>query len=215
MTELILVRHGETVWHEENRYAGSSDISLTAQGRRQAEHLAEWARQARLDAVWASPLARARDTAAPVADALGISVQVDQRLAEVDFGEGEGLTSAEMTERLPEAWQAFERDPVAHHLPGGDAPRAAIDRAAGCLAEIVRNFPYGRVLVVGHSTLHRLVLCHLLGVARQRYRSLFPTVRSCGVTTVRWNGTGQAALLEFNVPTDGCSRTQPTRTVAS
>lgn len=215
MTELVLVRHGETVWHAENRYAGSSDVPLTTRGRRQAAHLAEWAKQARLDAVWVSPLARARDTAAPVADALGVPSRVDERLAELDFGEGEGLTLAEMTRRFPDARQAFERDPVTHHLPGGEDPHAAVDRAVGCLAEILHEYPDGRVLVVGHSTLHRLLLCHLLGVPLRRYRELFPVVRSCGVTTVRWNGTGQAALLECNVSTDDFPVGELSRTVPS
>lgn len=202
MTDLTLVRHGETVWHADNRYAGSSDIALTGKGRQQAEQLAGWAKQARLDAIWASPLVRARDTAAVTADAAGVRVHVDPRLAELDFGEGEGLTSAEMARRFPEARRAFEHDPVAHHLPGGEDPHDGVERAIACLADIVRAHPDGRVLVVGHGTIKRLVLCHLLGIPLRHYRRHFPVVRNCGVTTIRWDGTGSAALLEFNTPID-------------
>lgn len=205
MTDLTLVRHGETVWHAEHRYAGSSDVPLTDRGRQQAERLAGWAKQADLDAVWTSPLARAHDTADVVARATGLDARADERLAELDYGEAEGLTSTEMTERFGETRQAFEQDPVAHHLPGGEDPRHAVDRLMACLTSLADEYPDGRVLVVAHGTAKRLVLCHLLGFPLRHYRRHFPTVRNCGVTTVRWNGTddpGPVALLEYNVPID-------------
>jgi broad specificity phosphatase PhoE len=70
MTELVLVRHGETVWHAENRYAGRSDVPLTPRGQEQAGALARWATGAGLDAVLTSPLCRARETAGPACAAL-------------------------------------------------------------------------------------------------------------------------------------------------
>jgi broad specificity phosphatase PhoE len=101
VTELVLVRHGETVWHHDNRYAGRSDVALTDRGRDQAEQLARWAGGTRIDAVHTSPLQRARDTAEPAGRALGVAVAVDERLVEVDFGRGDGLTRDEMRERFP------------------------------------------------------------------------------------------------------------------
>lgn len=200
MTDLILVRHGETVWHAENRYAGSSDIALTGRGRQQAERLADWAERAQLDALWVSPLRRARDTAAPVAHATGLSPRIDERLVELDFGQAEGLTKAEMNRRFPGARKAFEEDPVGHPLPAGEDPNHAVVRAIACLTEIVREHPDGRALVVWHVTLKRLLLCRLLGIPLRHYRNRFPAVRNCAITTVRWNGTGLAALLEYNAP---------------
>lgn len=200
MTDLVLVRHGETIWHDGNRYTGRSDIPLSEHGHRQAEWLGRWAGTAGLDAVWVSPLGRARDTAKPVAAATGLAPRVDERLVELDFGEGEGLTGREMSERFPEARQAFNADPVVHHLPGGEDPVRATERAKTCLADIVAAYPEGRVLVIGHSTLNRLLLCDLLGLRLSDYRRVFPDVRNCGLSTVNWNGTGRAALLEFNVP---------------
>lgn len=205
MTELTLVRHGETVWHAEHRYAGSSDIALTAHGRQQAQRLAGWAEQADLDAIWASPLVRARDTAEVVARTTGLTAHTDERLAELDFGAAEGLTSTEMTERFSAARQAFVQDPVAHHLPGGEDPHQAVARMMACLTALVEGHPDGRVLVVGHGTITRLVLCRLLGLPLRHYRRHFPVVRNCGITTVRWDGTddpGTVALIEYNVPID-------------
>ncbi|TLW91266.1 histidine phosphatase family protein [Saccharomonospora piscinae] len=200
MTELVLVRHGQTVWHDGNRYTGRTDVPLTDHGRDQAGALGRWARHARPDALWASTLSRARDTAAAVTEATGLTARMDDRLVELDFGKGEGLTAEEMNRAFPEARAAFADDPVAHPLPGGEDPVAATDRMLRCASDVVRAHPEGRVLLVGHSTAHRLLLCHLLGLPLSGYRRTFPVFRNCAITTVRWNGTGAAALLEYNIP---------------
>ncbi|WP_460392850.1 histidine phosphatase family protein, partial [Actinophytocola sediminis] len=156
-----------------------------------------------LTAVRTSPLRRARETGAPAAAAAGLTAVADERLIELDFGDGEGLTAAAMTARFPEARAAFEANPVDAHLPGGEHPARAVDRATGCLAELVEAQPAGRVLVVAHSTINRLLLCHLLGLPLRRYRSTFPVVRNCGLTTLRWAGTDEpAALIELNRPVE-------------
>ncbi|MGW1774862.1 histidine phosphatase family protein [Streptomyces sp. NPDC002104] len=202
-TEFVLVRHGETVWHTENRYAGRADIALTERGLRQAEELADWARTRSFDAVLHSPLSRARLTAAPAARAIGATPREDPRLYEIDFGRGEGLNLAEMAERFPEEHAAFLRDPVTHHLPGGEDPRAAADRARACLEEVHREFPGGRILVVAHNALFRVLLCELLGIDLSAYRQVFPVLDNGTLTEIRL-GAGRPALLRFNaapVPT--------------
>ncbi|MGH3434223.1 MAG: histidine phosphatase family protein [Thermocrispum sp.] len=82
MTHIVMVRHGETVWHADNRYAGASDVPLTDQGHAQARLLTEWAKTAGLSACYSSTLSRAKDTARPVAEALGLPVRDDARLRE-------------------------------------------------------------------------------------------------------------------------------------
>src|SRR5437660_8217709 len=96
MKFLTLVRHGETEWHAENRYAGRTDVGLTQKGLLQAEQLAQWSRTAGLHAIWSSSLSRALRTAEPSARATGLAVQIDSRLVELDFGDAEGMTSQEM-----------------------------------------------------------------------------------------------------------------------
>ncbi|MFG2137980.1 histidine phosphatase family protein [Streptomyces sp. NPDC048650] len=199
MTDFILVRHGETVWHAENRYAGRTDVPLTDHGRDQAAALALWAATASLTAVWSSPLARARLTAAPAADACGLIPRVDDRLYELDFGRGEGLTRNEMRQLFPDQVAAFLADPVGSHLPGGEDPRRAAERAAACLTGLAREQPDGRILVVAHSTLVRLLLCHLLGIPLADYRRVFPRLHNGALTEIRIEN-GQAALLSFNTP---------------
>jgi broad specificity phosphatase PhoE len=199
MTRLILVRHGETEWHAENRYAGVSDVALTPLGLDQARALAGWAAAARPDAVWCSDLSRSRLTAAPSAAAIGARPHVDGRLRELDFGQGEGLTRAEMERKFPEELRAFLADPVAAHLPGGEDPAAAARRFTACLADIARLHEGGRVLVVAHSTAIRLALCRLLGMPLKDYRRRFPSLGNCALTEIRLRD-GEAALLEFNTP---------------
>ncbi|HEX6446763.1 MAG TPA: histidine phosphatase family protein [Streptosporangiales bacterium] len=205
MTELVLVRHGETVWHAENRYAGSSDVSLTDEGVAQAARLGEWARTAGLTALWCSPASRAMRTAEPVSETTGLVPEVDPRLRELDFGKGEGRTVAELAADFPAAVEAFRRDPVTGHLPGGEDPHAAVERAVECVRDIAAAEPAGRVLVVAHSTLLRLVLCRLLGIPLRDYRRVFPSLRNTGLTVVRFED-GRAALLEFNCPLPSADR---------
>lgn len=197
MTDLVLVRHGETIWHAENRYAGSSDVPLTPRGRLQAEELASWAATAHLAGVWTSTLNRARRTAAPCADAVEARLVVDARLRELDFGVGEGLTRAEMRQRFPEALDAFIADPAAHHLPDGEDPAAAARRFVDCLREIARRHADGRVLVVAHGTIIRLALCRLMGLPLGRYRQVFPIIDNCAVTEIRLD-VDRFSLLAFN-----------------
>lgn len=199
MTELVLVRHGETTWHTENRYAGGSDVPLTDHGVDQANRLASWAAWAGLGGVWASDLSRARQTAQPSAEACGLPLRIDARLREVDFGQGEGLTRQQMEESMPEAIAAFQRDPVQHHLPGGEDPAKAAERGVECLDDIAAAHPNDRVLVVAHGTLIRLVVCSLFGLPLGEYRRLFPVVGNGLLNELRLRD-GQPALLSWNAP---------------
>jgi broad specificity phosphatase PhoE len=199
MTNLVLIRHGETVWHRENRYAGRTDIALSPRGHEQAERLARWASSARLTAIWASPLLRARQTAEPSERATKLTAHVDPRLKEIDFGQAEGLTRAEIERSFPEAFAAFEADPAGHPLPGGENPYRVAERGVACFREIVRKHPNGRVLVVTHNTLIRLSLCGLMGVPLSQYRSLFPSIINGALIEIRIDGR-RTSLLRFNVP---------------
>lgn len=194
---LILTRHAESVWHEENRYAGRSDIELTDHGRAQAARLAAWAAAAGLDAVACSPLRRSRDTAAPAAEAASLPLAVDPRLVELDFGVAEGLTRAELEQRVPADVRAFSADPVGAHFPSGEHPGEAVGRYLEAIEELRRRHPDGAVLVVGHNTMIRLVLCRLLGIGVHRYRAVFPELANCSLTELRLDDDA-ASLLRFN-----------------
>jgi broad specificity phosphatase PhoE len=199
VTRLALVRHGETIWNAENRYAGSTDIPLSPRGQEQAEKLAHWASSVDLAAIWVSPLLRARETVRPSERVAGITARVDSRLREIHFGRGEGLTNTEIRQSFPEAFAAFQSDPVSHHLPGGEDPRDVALRAIECFKEIEAMHPRGRVLVVTHNTVIRVALCQLLGVPLSKYRTVFATIANGALSEIRLQD-GHVSLLKFNLP---------------
>jgi probable phosphoglycerate mutase len=197
---VILVRHGESVWHAENRYAGTTDIALTGRGHAQARALAAWALQADLAAVWASPQTRSKETARPCATAAGLPLKTDWRLRELDFGIAEGLTRGEMHRRFPAHLAAFHDDPVGHHFPRGENPAGAAGRYLEFLADLRAAHPQGgRVLVVAHSTAIRLTLCRLLGLPLRSYRQVFPFLANCALNELALDD-GAASLLALNSP---------------
>lgn len=206
MTVIHFVRHGETVWHHENRYAGSSDVALTDLGRAQGAALAEWVAGTGVRRVLSSDLSRAVETARLSADARGVELEVDARLREVDFGQGEGMTTEEMREAFGAERSAFERAPASSPLPGGESGAAAVERAGRVLVELAASGV--ECLVVAHTTLGRLLLCHLLGLPLDGYRRTFPSVGNATVTTFELprdassvaDLAGAAALLRFNAP---------------
>lgn len=197
-TRLLLVRHGETEWHAENRYAGTSDVALTALGERQALSLARslGAASEPPTAVYCSPLSRARRTAEPSATALGLSLGVEPGLREVHFGSAEGKVLAELP---ADVVTRFRADPVAGAFPGAEPPVDAAERGARALRAIAGRHPDGLVLVVAHNTLLRLTLCLLLGIPLSTYRTVLPRLDNGAVTEVDLDA-GHTSLRRLNVP---------------
>jgi probable phosphoglycerate mutase len=200
-TTLLLARHGQTVWHGENRYAGISDVPLTDTGYAQAEALGRWVAAHPVTAVWTSPVSRAVVTAEPACRALGLTPAREPDLRECDFGVVEGRTLAEFAAENPDAAEAFRADPVAHPFPGAEDPRAAAERGAAALRRIAAAHEGERVLVVAHNTLLRLVLCRLLSIPLGEYRRVLPQLRNAAVTELRMN-LNQVGLISLNVPCD-------------
>ncbi|MFD1663462.1 histidine phosphatase family protein [Streptomyces caeni] len=198
-TTLLLARHGQTVWHAENRYAGVSDVALTGTGRAQAEALGRWAAAHPVDAVWTSTLSRAIATAEPACRVLSLTPRREPGLCECSFGALEGRTLAEFAAEDPERAAAFLADPAAHPLPGAEDPRAAAARGADALRRIAAAHPGGRVLVVAHSTLLRLALCTLLSIPPGEYRRVFPRLHNVAISELRLD-EGSVGLLSLNVP---------------
>lgn len=199
-TTLLLARHGQTIWHAENRYAGVSDVPLTDTGRAQAEALGRWAAAHPVAAIWTSPVSRAVVTAEPACRALGLVPHREPDLRECDFGVVEGRTLVEFAAEDPAAAEAFRTDPVAHPFPAAEDPRAAAGRGAEALRRIAAAHPGERVLVVAHNTLFRLVLCTLLSIPAGEYRRVFPRLRNAAISELCVNTDGSAALLSLNVP---------------
>ena len=131
-----------------------------------------------------------------------------RRLVEIDFGDGEGLTPAELAERFPAEWAAFCRAPASNPFPGGERGRDGIARALPVFDELVEEFPDGRVLIVAHATLIRLLFCELAGMDPDGYRDLLPVLGNCSITTIVYPWATESELtshprirlLGFDVP---------------
>ena len=151
--------------------------------------------------MYSSDLSRAIATAQPAVAGLGTKLVVDARLREVDFGRAEGLTRSEMAHAFPQELAAFMANPGTSPLPGGEAGSSAVARALGALEDIAAARPDGAVLVVMHTTLMRLLLCHMMGIPLDRYRTVFPEVINAAITEVRFDGK-EWALATFNSPSE-------------
>lgn len=195
---LLLTRHGQTVWHHDNRYAGISEVKLNETGLWEAQALARRAVKEHPNLIVCSPLSRAVETAQRAAEACGLELVIDERLREVDFGEWEGKTLEEIRTIDPLAVEQFETDPVEYGFPGGEPLPEAVRRALEALHELDANRPGQKILVVAHNTLIRVVLCSLLRIPLKDYRRRFPKMANAAVTEVRLRVDGSGALYSLN-----------------
>jgi 2,3-bisphosphoglycerate-dependent phosphoglycerate mutase len=150
-TRFIVVRHGETRWNVEQRIQGYGDSPLTARGIAQAEAIAERLAEERFDALVASDLGRAMQTAQRIAQRTGHAVLPDARLRERNFGEGEGLTYAEIDQRFPGAFSRTREMNPDFQVPGGETRRQFHARIMLAFEALAREHDGRRVTVVAHG----------------------------------------------------------------
>src|SRR5918995_2333649 len=119
-TRLFLVRHGATQLSTEDRFAGSTDVELSAEGRRQAERLAARLADDHIVAVYASPLQRTLETARLLATPHHLSPLTREGLREIDHGRWEGMTRADVESRYADEYARWEEDPFTFAPAGGE-----------------------------------------------------------------------------------------------
>ncbi len=164
-TRILLVRHGATEWNINKRAQGHADIDLNEEGRKQALQTARQLAEEPIEAVYASDLRRAVDTARPIAEVHGLEVQTDGRFREIDQGEWEGLHTDEIRVRWPNLW-----GPHRHYSqrPGGESPQHVRARALDGLKDAVAAHPDGKIVVVSHGGTIRWVAAEALGYDDKR-----------------------------------------------
>lgn len=190
-----LVRHGETPWNRDRRAQGWSDVALSDRGRRQAEALGALLRTREPEAVYASTLSRARETARAIAQHHDLEVIEREDLRELNQGVLEGLTVAEMLERHGALVGAWWRDPGATALPGGESLREVQERAWRVIEE-VRARHEREAIVVTHNMVIRALLIRVLGLDFARSRCLKFGIAS--LNRIGWNGGPAPELELFN-----------------
>lgn len=168
---LLLIRHGHTEWSRSGRYQGRSDLPLVAEGRDQARQLGQRLKGQGVVSVFTSPLCRASETAAIVAESLGLGVPlVDPRLAEMAYGQWEGMTQAEIRLRWPDQLRRWKRFPDSAAAPAGESLAQVRERLNEFFSDPLWQQPIaGGVLIVSHLGPIRVALLQ----AAQQPLSLF------------------------------------------
>lgn len=196
-TRLILIRHGETDDNLAGRLAGWRESELTERGRSQARLVADYvATNDHPNAVYASPLRRAQETARALAQRLHLTVQSHPGLRELSFGDAEGLTLAELHERFAHVLARTENeDDVDAGWPGGETRREFYRRVQDAVAEIVAGHPEETVAIVTHGGVISSFLAHIAEGKATRWRQY--QVANCSIAEVvvdagnhnitRWN----------------------------
>ncbi|SER55479.1 probable phosphoglycerate mutase [Propionibacterium cyclohexanicum] len=159
----VLIRHGRTQWNAQGRWLGATDIPLDAVGRAQAGAAAGWFAHLEPVAIWASPLARAQQTAQPVAELTGQPVNTDARLAELDFGAREGMTWSQIERAQPELWAWRRGEHDCRWGVTGETGGEVAARMSAALVHIDASTPQGTILVFSHGTAIRMGIGGLLG----------------------------------------------------
>lgn len=151
-TRIIAVRHGETDWNASARIQGHTDIALNERGRRQVEQLAQALAHERFDAVYASDLARALDTARPLAAASSVALRPEPRLRERAFGLFEGAAFADIEQRWPEAARRWRtRDASFGPDGGGERLDHFYARCVACVQELGARHLGQTIALVAHG----------------------------------------------------------------
>ena len=175
LSRLLLVRHGETVWNREQRWQGQADVPLSPLGHEQARDLVDRLRRVvpEAAAIYSSDLARARDTAAPFAAALGLRIAEHAGLREIDVGSWSGLSRRDIRERFAADWS---RIADGEDLPrgGGETLAAFAERVLGTLRDLVLRHRGEPVVVVTHGGVIRIVVVHVLGLELAELRRIPP-----------------------------------------
>ena len=193
---LLAIRHGATAYSQERRYAGSQDIPLSPEGHRQCAALAQALGIFSAAAVYASPLMRARESAAPVAAAQGIEVTLESDFREMSFGDWEGLTRDEVERRFPEDYAVWRTAPERFVRPGSEPLADVAERVLRGLAELRATHRGETVVLVSHAVVTRLIVLQALGLGPDRLWSV--DASPAGITEIEYRDEDWATVHRVN-----------------
>jgi probable phosphoglycerate mutase len=190
---LLCVRHGQSQLNAEGRLQGQSDSGLTALGQRQSLAVAEVLRAEAVDALYCSPLQRAMETAQPIADALGLPIQTDPRLMEINAGSLQNQLLAELDRLYPEVMTRWHSGDPDYRFPDGESRRDLMRRGGEAFAAM-RQAGHRRVVVVAHGALLVAAIKAVVGLPPQENPF---SLHNCSITRLEWDD-GQARLVSVN-----------------
>ncbi len=162
MLEILLIRHGQTDWNRDRRIMGRRPIPLNAAGRQEAMAVAAYLSDVSIDAVFASPVRRAAETASLIVRGKKVRVQPAPEMAEIEYGRWVGKTFQEVTS--DKNYQIYHTRPGHAQAPGGEKMTAVHKRAVGFIELLRLKHKSGRIVVVSHADVIKAVLVHYLGL---------------------------------------------------
>lgn len=190
-TTILLVRHGQTPTTGKTLPGRAPGLHLSDQGRAQADAVAaRIAQLPRVDALYASPLERTRETARPIASATGLRTASHKGLIECDFGDWTGAKLADLFKK-PE-WTTVQRSPTSFRFPGGESFTEMQTRIVGALEDIRRRHPGGTVVCVSHADPIKAAMAHAMGTHLDLFQRI--VIGTCSVSAVAWSGAGPVVL---------------------
>lgn len=177
MTELWLVRHGQTDWNLTGRWQGQASHApgLNDTGHAQALAVRDQVKDISFTAIYCSDLLRARQTAELIAAPLGLSVTLDARLREINLGAWEGMLSSDIEAQYPrELEEHSQNNPFHARAPQGESPRDVAERVTAAVDEIASQHPDDAVLIVSHGVSLAVILCHAQGIQMDKVYEHIP-----------------------------------------
>ena len=207
-TRILAIRHGRTAWNADGRIQGHTDIGLDALGLWQAGQLAHALAHEQLHAVYSSDLARARETAAPLARQQGLALGLAPGLRERGFGEFEGLQFAQVQQRWPEQADNWRRRDPGFGPRGGERLSDFRDRAIAAVLQLASAHRGQHIAIVTHGGVLDMLYRQATGLALQAPRSWSVDNASInrllhadqGLVLVGWGDVGH---LETAAPASG------------
>ncbi|MDQ2847907.1 MAG: histidine phosphatase family protein, partial [Actinomycetota bacterium] len=197
-TTLLVVRHGQTTWGAENRFAGREDVPLTDEGVAEAEAVAARLSLLNVSAVVTSPLQRCRRTAEIIAEATGLpsgAVTENDDLFDGSLGEWTGFTAAEIAEKWPSEFEAWRSDPDAAP-PGGESFSVIRDRVRAAVRRTLESHRGGTVVLVTHAAAAKMLVVAALGVpSAVAYRT---RIDNCSVSMITVDVDGSTMVCSVN-----------------
>jgi probable phosphomutase (TIGR03848 family) len=191
MTTVLLVRHGQTPSTGKILPGRAKGLHLADAGREQAERAAiRIAELPHVDAVYTSPMERARETAAPIAAATGVRAKVDRGLDECDFGEWTGASLRRLMRK--KEWATVQRSPSSFRFPGGESFTEMQHRIVTALHRLREAHPGGTVVCVSHADPIKAALAHALGSHLDQFQRI--VVGTCSISAVAWSPFGPVVL---------------------
>lgn len=199
ITRLYLVRHGQSAGNAEGRFGGHGPTPLSKLGERQARITAEALKKEGISVVYSSDLARAVQTAQPLADLIGVSVNATQAFRERHVGVLEGLTFDESKRDFPKDYYALVNRNVHHIITDGESYRQLLRRTTGALWDILRKHQGEKIAIYSHTGAICFMTLHLMGaIHRNTKQTPWLITSNCGINRFEIRGRNNIRVVALN-----------------